>query len=81
MVENRIKNIISSKTMWQLKLQLNRKDLSVGLGCYGNLKFSYHGKFENLHLLLNYCRYFDKTFTEMLPKKSSSNRKKAMIIT
>ena len=37
--------------------------------CYGNLKFpyTYNGKSGNWHLFLCYCRYFDKSFTEMLP--------------
>ena len=37
--------------------------------CYGNLKFpyTYNGKSGNWHLFLCYCRYFDKSFTEILP--------------
>ena len=35
--------------------------------CYSNLKFryAYNGKSGNWHLFLCYCRYFDKSFTEM----------------
>ena len=35
--------------------------------CYDNLKFpyTYNGKSGNWHLFLCWCRYFDKSFTEM----------------
>ena len=41
--------------------------------CYSNLKFTltYNGKSEGRHLLLSYCRYFDKSFTEMFLDYSS----------
>ena len=53
--------------------------------CYGNSNFpytcSYNGKKGNWHLFLCYCRYFDKSFTEMFLEKSSINRMNFVQIT
>ena len=37
------------------------------------LSLTYNGKFENLHLLLCHCRYFNNTFTEMFLELYSTN--------
>ena len=42
--------------------------------CYDNLKFplTYNGKSKSRPLLLTHCRYFDKSFTEMILEQSST---------
>ena len=63
----------------KLKLRIDVFDISLYINyifllsllmwfrCYGNSKFpyTYNGKSGNWHLFLCYCRYFDKSFTEM----------------
>ena len=63
----------------KLKLCINVHDISLYINyifllslpmcfhCYINLKFpyTYNGKSGHWHLFLCYCRYFDKSFTEM----------------
>ena len=65
----------------KLKLCINVHDISLYINCiffvsllmcfrcYGNSNIpytcSYNGKSGNWHLFLCYCRYFDKSFTEM----------------